>query len=138
MQLHQGPHRTRPAILLVDGPQEEHAMTRVIYQVRLKVKPEEEAAFNAWYEGTYIPKLMREVPHFYNVHRYVGEIDGERLYVTDYETTDTDLDTAIGEMRSAGRTEDNAEFYRWRDRAITLHESLRLYETLHIEGSGNQ
>jgi hypothetical protein len=113
-------------------------MTRVIYQVRLKIKPEEEAAFNAWYEGTYVPKLMREVPHFHNVHRYAGEFDGERIHVTDYETTDEDLETAIAEMRAPGRAEDNAEFYRWRDRAITLHESLSLYETLHIEGSSSQ
>ena len=108
-------------------------MTRVIYQVRLKIKPEEEQAFNAWYEGTYIPKLMREVPHFYNCRRYVGELDGERLYVTDYETTDEDLDKAVAEMRSDARKEDNAEFYRWKDRAITLHESLPLYERLGIE-----
>ena len=36
-------------------------------------------------------------------------------------------------MRSDARKEDNAEFYQWKDRAITLHESLRLYETLAIE-----
>jgi hypothetical protein len=111
-------------------------MTRVIYQVRLKIKPEEEQAFNAWYEGTYIPKLMHEVPHFYSVHRYVGELDGERIFVTDYETTAEDLDTAVAEMRTPERAEINAEFYRWRDRAITLHESLRLFETLHLPGSG--
>jgi antibiotic biosynthesis monooxygenase (ABM) superfamily enzyme len=108
-------------------------MTRVIYQVRLKVKPEHEDAFNAWYEETYIPKLMREVPHFYNVHRSVGALDGERVYVTDYETTDEDLETAVAEMRSESRKPDNAEFYRWKDKAITLHESLRLYETLSID-----
>lgn len=113
-------------------------MTRVIYQVRLKLRPEHEAEFNAWYEDTYIPKLMREVPHFYSVYRYVGELDGERIWVTDYETTDTDLDTAIAEMRSPGRTEDNAEFYRWKDKAITLHESLRLYQTLFIENAHAQ
>jgi len=113
-------------------------MTRVIYQVRLKIKPEHEAAFNAWYEGAYIPKLMREVPHFYNVHRYVGDLDGERVYVTDYETTDEDLDTAVAEMRSPARTEDNAEFYRWKDRAITLHESLRLYQTLFLPSAGDE
>lgn len=109
-------------------------MTRVIYQVRLKLKPEHEAEFNAWYEGTYIPKLMREVPHFYNVRRY-GELDGERIWVTDYETTDVDLDAAFAEMRSPARSEDNAEFYRWKDRAITLHESMRLYETLAIDNA---
>ena len=110
-------------------------MARVIYQVRLKIKPEYEDAFNAWYEGTYIPKLMREVPHFYNVHRYAGEVDGERIYVTDYETTEEDLETAIAEMRSPARAEDNAEFYRWRDRAITLHESVRLRERLVIDAT---
>ena len=39
-------------------------MGRAIYQVRLKLKPEAEEAFNNWYEGEYIPKLMRETPHF--------------------------------------------------------------------------
>ena len=108
-------------------------MTRVIYQVRLKIKPDAEESFNEWYEGTYIPKLMREVPHFYNVHRYVGEVDGERVWVTDYETTAEDLDTAVSEMRTPERADINAEFYRWRDSVITLHESIRLYETMTIE-----
>lgn len=113
-------------------------MTRVIYKVRLKIKPEFEAEFNRWYEGTYIPELMRKVPHFYSVHRYTGELEGERIWVTDYETSDTDLDTAIAEMRSPARSDDNAEFYRWKDKAITLHESTRLYETLHIENKRPQ
>ena len=60
-------------------------------------------------------------------------VEGERVYVTDYETTDADLDTAVAEMRSEARKPDNAEFYRWKDRAITLHESMRLYETLAID-----
>ena len=49
-------------------------MGRAIYQVRLKIKSEDEREFNEWYEGTYIPKLMQEVPHFTAVQRYVGEI----------------------------------------------------------------
>ena len=92
--------------------------------------PEHEAEFNAWYEGEYIPRLMSEVPHFTAVHRYAGELDGERVYVTDYETTSDDLELAIAEMRSPERAAVNAEFYRWRDRAITLHESVRLFERL--------
>jgi hypothetical protein len=105
----------------------------VIYQVRLKIKPEEEQAFNDWYEGTYIPKLMREVPHFYTCHRSVAEFEGERIYVTDYETTAADLDTAIAEMRSEARKPDNAGFAAWKERAITLHESMTLYDRLYIE-----
>src|SRR5262245_22101868 len=62
-------------------------MPRAIYQVRLVVKPEYEAEFNAWYEGTYMPKLMRETPHFTAAHRYMADFNGERLYVTEYETT---------------------------------------------------
>lgn len=107
-------------------------MTRVIYQVRLKIKAEEEQAFNDWYEGTYIPKLMRDVPHFYRCHRYAGELDGERIWVTDYETSAEDLDAAIAEMRSEARKPDNVAFYEWKERAITLHESIRLYERLSI------
>ena len=107
-------------------------MGRAIYQVRLKVRPEEEQAFNEWYEETYIPQLMRAVPHFTAAHRYVGEIDGERIYLTDYETTTEDMEIAIAEMRVPERAAINAEFYRWRDRAITLHESIQLHERLQI------
>ena len=93
-----------------------------------------------------MPKLMREVPHFTAVHRYVGEVvrswtpgdapsstpEGERIYVTDYETTTEDMELAIAEMRLPERAEINAEFYSWRDRAITLHESIRFEERLSI------
>ena len=107
-------------------------MARAIYRVRLKIKPEDEEAFNAWYEGTYVPKLMQEVPHFTAASRWVGEQDGERIYITDYETTTEDMETAIAEMRLPGRAAINAEFYAWKDKSITLHESFRLEERLHI------
>jgi hypothetical protein len=103
-------------------------MTRAVYQVRLVIKPEHAEAFNAWYEGEYIPKLMRETPHFTSVRRYESDLDGSRLDVTEYECTSETMPLAIAEMRAPGRTEDNAGFYRWRDLAITLHESLQLYE----------
>ena len=108
-------------------------MTRAIYQVRLKVRPEHEDAFNAWYEGEYIPKLMREVPHFTAVHRYAGELDGDRIYLTDYETTSETMALAIAEMRVPERAAINAEFYRWRDLAITLHESIQFHERLSLQ-----
>jgi hypothetical protein len=111
-------------------------MTRAVYQVRLRIKPEDEAAFNAWYEKTYIPRLMRETPHFTAVHRYVGEADGARLFITDYETTVETMDLAIAEMRAPSRAEINAEFYRWKDRCITLHESVRLSETMALGRGG--
>src|SRR5438874_7240094 len=103
-------------------------MGRAIYQVRLKLKPEAEEAFNKWYEGEYIPKLMRETPHFTAVRRYEGSSDGDKLYVTEYETTAETMDQAIAEMRAPARAADNAAFYRWRDEAITLHESIQLFE----------
>jgi hypothetical protein len=103
-------------------------MGRVVYQVRLVLKPEEAGAFNTWYEGEYIPKLMRETPHFTAVRRYQADFNGRTFYVTDYECTDETLPLAIAEMRAPTRVEDNAAFYRWRDRAITLHESMTLHE----------
>jgi hypothetical protein len=108
-------------------------MTRAIYQVRLIVKPEYEAEFNTWYEGTYMPKLMRETPHFTAAHRYVADFNGERLYVTEYETTSETMAQAIAEMRVPGRAADNAAFYEWKGRAITLHESLQLHERLSLD-----
>jgi hypothetical protein len=108
-------------------------MTRAIYQVRLILRPELEDEFNAWYEGNYMPKLMRETPHFTAARRYLANFNGERLYVTEYETTSEAMEQAIAEMRAPSRTDDNAEFYRWKDRAIVLHESLQLHERLELE-----
>lgn len=105
-------------------------MTRATYQVRLILRPEFEDEFNAWYEGSYIPSLMAAVPHFTAVHRYVGELNGARVYITDYESTVETMDVAIAEMRTPDRAPINAEFYAWRDRAITLHESVRFVERL--------
>lgn len=107
-------------------------MTRALYQVRLVVRPEFEDEFNRWYEGYYVPKLMAEVPHFTACHRYVGELNGQRVYITDYETAVEDMPAAIAEMRRPERAEVNREFYAWRDRAITLHESVQFYERLSI------
>jgi hypothetical protein len=107
---------------------EADVVTRAIYQVRLKLKPDAEAAFNEWYEGAYIPKLMRETPHFTAVRRLEGILDGERIYLTEYETTTETMEQAIAEMRAPGRAADNAAFYRWRDEAIVLHESIQLHE----------
>ena len=107
-------------------------MTKAIYQVRLVLDPEQEVAFNAWYEGVYIPKLMREVPSFTAVHRYEAVLNGTKYFVTDYDCTSETMDQAIAEMRVPGRTEDNAEFYRWKARAITLHESLQLHQRFSI------
>ena len=111
-------------------------MTRAVYQVRLQIKPADEDAFNDWYEGIYMPRLMSETPHFTAVHRYVGETENGRIFITDYETTVETMDLAIAEMRAPGRAEMNAEFYRWKDRCITLHESIRLQETLALGQGG--
>ena len=75
---------------------------------------------------------MQEVPHFTAAPRWFGEQDGERIYITDYETTTEDMETAIAEMRLPGRAAINTEFYAWKDKSITLHESFRLEERLHI------
>ena len=107
-------------------------MTRAIYQVRLVIKPEFEDEFNRWYEGYYVPKLMAEVPHFTACTRSVGEFNGQRIYLTDYETTVEAMDKAIAEMRVPGRADVNKEFYAWKDKAITLHESIQFHERVRI------
>lgn len=107
-------------------------MARAIYQVRLILKPELEDEFNAWYEGEYMPNLMKAVPHFYSARRLVGELNGERVYITEYETTTEDMPTAIAEMRTPERQPINAQFYAWKDRGITLHESVQFEERLSI------
>jgi hypothetical protein len=108
-------------------------VTHALYQVRLIIKPEYEAEFNAWYEGEYIPKLMRMTPHFRVCRRYKGDFNGQTLYVTDYETTSETMEVAISEMRQPARVDDNRAFYEWKDRAILLHESVQLHEVLQIE-----
>jgi uncharacterized NAD(P)/FAD-binding protein YdhS len=108
-------------------------MARAIYQVRLILKPDLEDEFNAWYEDDYMPRLMQAVPHFYSARRLVGELDGQRVYITEYETSTEDMAAAIAEMRTPERQAVNAEFYAWKDRAITLHESVQFEERLNID-----
>ena len=59
-----------------------------------------EDEFNAWYEGEYIPKLMRMTPHFRVCRRYKGEFNGQTLYVTDYETTSETRAREVARTRS--------------------------------------
>ena len=99
-------------------------MPPVIYQVRLVIKPELEAEFNAWYEGEYIPKLMRETPHFTAVRRYEGEFNGAEALRHRLRLHDRNPGARYRRDAGAGRADDNAAFYRWKDRAITLHESV--------------
>jgi hypothetical protein len=131
-----GPRRLYREAVLNTEEAPPRAMGRAIYQVRLKVRPEEEQAFNEWYEGTYIPKLLRETPHFTAARRYEGILDGEKVYITEYETTTETMAQAIAEMRAPARAADNKAFYQWRDRAITLHESVQFHERFRSDPQG--
>ncbi|MBM3450812.1 MAG: hypothetical protein FJX78_07500 [Armatimonadetes bacterium] len=60
-----------------------------IYFVRMKLHPEHEAAFNAWYDREYLDTLKPISPLFRSIKRFVtGEGDNKEYFAV-YETAPT-------------------------------------------------
>ncbi len=68
-----------------------HADPTCILFVQMTVRPEQEEAFNAWYENEYIPAFVRDIPGISKARRFVTmspDDKGVHTYLTIYEFTD--------------------------------------------------
>ena len=61
-----------------------------------------------------------------------GDAWSAGMDLKDYFRATDDMPLAIAEMRVPGRAAINAEFYAWKDKAITLHESIQFHERVHL------
>jgi len=98
--------------------------------VEMTVKPDQEAAFNRWYESEYIPAFVREVPGITKCRRFVTlspDDTGTHTYLTIYEFTDERAirrGMEVMKSRQAWR----ASWKEWEQKAVA-HISDNLFRT---------
>ena len=102
--------------------------------VSVTAKPEEEAAFDAWYKGEYIPAFVREVPGILRARRFKSLSPGgtgAHTYLTIYEFPDeAALQRGLEVMRTrqAWRTKWKA----WEVRALVTFDDGLFRTTLNL------
>jgi hypothetical protein len=80
--------------------------------VWLTVSPEQEDAFNRWYQDEYIPRFTTQIPGIRSVSRW--KVPGTTTYMTIY-----DLDPSLEQeqlmtaLRNPDRDADRAEWNEW-------------------------
>jgi antibiotic biosynthesis monooxygenase (ABM) superfamily enzyme len=88
--------------------------------VQMTVKPQEEAAFNHWYEQEYIPAFARDIPGIAHARRFVTlspDSGGVHTYLTIYEFVDeTALHRGLEVMKS--RDMWRKAWKEWEQRAV--------------------
>lgn len=95
--------------------------------VQMTVKADQEAAFNKWYEGEYIPAFARDIPGITQARRFVTlspDTAGVQTYLTIYEFTDeAALHRGLDVMKS--RETWRKAWKEWEQRAVaTISDNL--------------
>lgn len=107
--------------------------------VQMTVKPEEERAFNAWYEKEYIPAFVREVPGITVARRFVTlspDEESGHSYLTIYEFADeAALHRGMEVMRA--REPWRKAWKDWAERAVARVSDDLYRATLSISGPAN-
>lgn len=92
--------------------------------VHFVVTPDQEDAFNEWYEKEYIPRFVREIPGVERVSRW--RTPGTTSYLTVY-----DLDPAVelprvsAAISDPSRDGDRQEWRKWETSALSaFHDGL--------------
>lgn len=100
-------------------------MTATIMMLSLRVKPQEEAAFTDFYHHRYLPKVLELVPEITAVRRYEEwGVEGSlawfrKRFLTVYQVEAEDPAAAVtAGLARPGGEEEQAEWARWRDRAL--------------------
>ncbi|MGQ9371904.1 hypothetical protein [Azospirillum sp. A39] len=101
--------------------------SRPFFMVAVEVRPEAEDAFNAWYEGRYLPCNLADVPLWAACRRYESVGRSPRRAMTLYEAADAaGLLAALELMRAPHRMAENASWKEWdqgADPAITWEDA---------------
>lgn len=93
--------------------------------VSLRVAPEKEAEFNAFYHHRYIPKLLETVPEIVSARRYeeygvAGSLKWfTKRFLTVYEiASEAAVEQALAGLTRPGREQERAEWERWKATAL--------------------
>ena len=104
--------------------------------VQMTAKPDQEEAFNAWYEREYIPAFVRDIPGIVRARRFatLSDNDNTRSYITIYEFTDEPaLHRGLDVMKS--RDEWRKSWKEWEGKAVSSISDGLFKTTTHVPGS---
>lgn len=86
--------------------------------VWLNVDPNQEAAFNAWYQDDYIPRFVRQVPGIERVTRW--RVPNSNTYITVYDLApDMTQEQLTAALRNPARNAQREEWHHWEVSALS-------------------
>lgn len=104
----------------LDGP----FGSRPFFRVSVETESERTHAFNDWYHGEYLPKIMADVPAWAAARRYQSVSREPRRVHTVYEVESAAaLDEAFALMRAPYRYGSNADWDAWVGAAIRWQDA---------------
>lgn len=98
--------------------------SRPFFRVSVETAQAKTEEFNAWYHGTYLPKILADVPAWSACRRYssVGE-EPARVHTIYEAESAAGLEEAFSGMRAPHRYRSNADWDRWVGPAITWQDA---------------
>lgn len=101
--------------------------TTALLFVQMTARPDQEAAFNAWYKNDYIPAFKRDIPGIVRARRFVSlspDDKGTHNYLTIYEfESEAALHEGLEVMKS--REQWRKAWKDWEGRAVqTISDGL--------------
>ena len=110
--------------------------TTCLLFVQMTARPDQEQAFNDWYEREYIPAFVRDIPGIVRARRFESlspESSGARSYLTIYEfENEPALHTGLDVMKS--REEWRTLWKEWEGRAVSSISDGLFRTTTHVSG----
>jgi antibiotic biosynthesis monooxygenase (ABM) superfamily enzyme len=104
--------------------------------VQMTAKPDQEQAFNQWYEQEYIPAFARDIPGIVRARRFATlspDASGTHTYLTIYEFRDeATLHRGLEVMKS--REQWRQAWKEWEGRAVASISDGLFRTTAHVAG----
>jgi hypothetical protein len=98
--------------------------SRPFFCVSVQTDPEKGEAFDAWYQGDYLPQTMADVPAWSACRRYRSLDRSPMITHTIYEAENVaGLEEALAGMRAAHRFRSNAVWEQWVREAVTWKDA---------------
>ncbi|MBX9692424.1 MAG: hypothetical protein K2Z81_08575 [Cyanobacteria bacterium] len=91
----------------------------------LDVEPDLDVDFNNWYEATYLPLQIADIPGWCAVRRYFSQNRDPKRFLTFFESADESaLNRSVGDLGALHRVSQNREWKRRVERAAVWHEVM--------------
>jgi hypothetical protein len=102
--------------------------------VWLSVAPDQEEAFNRWYQDEYIPRFLMQIPGIKKASRW--RVPDSSIYLTIYDLEAAEgFDDVVAALRSPERDRERNQWLRWQHSALTDFRDGLFEETFTLEPS---